>query len=325
MRSPQDYAVTVTRYEHAELLPTPLDDSPLGAHDIAGATLASLISAGTELAAVYGGSNFPAVPGYAAVFRVEEVGSEVESVQVGDHVFCMGNHCSWQRHAEDMVVKVPSGLSAERAVFARLMAVTMSTLTTTTARPPGRVVVAGLGPVGHLAAKIFAACGYEVLACDPDSARRALAEQNGVRTTAMMPLDDPQWADRTALVLECSGHEQAVLDGCKLVAKRGEVVLVGVPWKRRTELFAHDILHAVFHRYVVLRSGWEWEVPMHPTEFRSGGIMENVRAALSWLADGRISVDSLYAEYSPADCQNAYQNLLHHREEKLAVIFNWTK
>src|SRR5207237_1254329 len=121
-------------------------------------------------------------------------------------------------------------------VFARLMGVSMSTLTTTTARPPERVLVTGLGLVGHLAAKIFAACGYQVTACDPSPVRREQAERRGIaRVLAAVPVDDPAFARQVALVVECSGHEQAVLDGLKVVRKRGEVSLVGAPWKRRTD------------------------------------------------------------------------------------------
>jgi threonine dehydrogenase-like Zn-dependent dehydrogenase len=225
-----------------------------------------------------------------------------------------------------MVLRLPAGLAAEDAVFVRLMGVSMSTLTTTKARPPARVIVAGLGPVGHLAAKIFAACGYEVCACDPDASRRELALQSGIKhVEAAMPQDDPEWHHQTALVVECSGHEQSALDGCRMVAKGGEVVLVGVPWRQRTELSAHELLKEVFHRYVNLRSGWEWELPKHAGEFQPNSIFNNYRAALTWLADGRVGVHGLAAYYSPVHCQDAYQALLHNTLDKLAVVFDWTQ
>jgi threonine dehydrogenase-like Zn-dependent dehydrogenase len=72
---------------------------------------------------------------------------------------------------------------------------------------------------------------------------------------------------KVALVVECSGHEQAVLDACNIVRPQGEVVLVGVPWVPKTSLLAHDILRAVFFNYVILRSGWEWSLPLHERNF----------------------------------------------------------
>ena len=62
-----------------------------------GRTLATLISAGTELAGAYQGSTFPKYPGYAAVFEVEEVGSEVQHLHPGDLAYCSGPHRSFQR------------------------------------------------------------------------------------------------------------------------------------------------------------------------------------------------------------------------------------
>src|SRR6266542_4039993 len=97
MSARQEYAVTITARERAELLPVERDARPLGPREVAGRTLSTLISAGTELAGAYLGDRFPCVPGYAAVFEVEEVGSEVADVRGGDRLFCMGPHRSYQR------------------------------------------------------------------------------------------------------------------------------------------------------------------------------------------------------------------------------------
>src|SRR5690349_14240738 len=164
MTSGPAYAVTFTAREQAELLPVERDARPFGPREVAGRTLATLVSAGTELAGAYLGTSFPRAPGYAAVFEVEEAGGEMEGVRPGDRLFCMGPHRSYQRVSQEQAVPVPEGLEPADAVFARLMSVSMSTLTTTAARPPAKVLVTGLGLVGHLAAQIFSACGYEVTA-----------------------------------------------------------------------------------------------------------------------------------------------------------------
>src|SRR5437667_3924347 len=123
----QECSVTVTAREQAGLLATEREARPLGACEVVGRTLATLISAGTELAGAYQGSSFPRVPGYAAVFEVEEIGSEVERISVGDHAFCMGPHRSFQRVTQEQALPVPRGLAPESAVFARMMSVSMST------------------------------------------------------------------------------------------------------------------------------------------------------------------------------------------------------
>lgn len=327
MTQKQEYAITFVESMQAGLLPVEPDALSLGPQEVAGRTLASLISAGTELAVYQGlqaGVAYPCETGYAAVFEVEQVGSEVEDIKPGERVLCMGPHRSHQRARREQCVRVPDGLPPQHAVFARLMGVSMSTLATTNARPPARVLVTGLGPVGHLAAQIFASCGYQVAACDPDAGRRAIASQHGLAPVLTRIADDPQWVRNIDLAVECSGHEAAVLEACRVARKGGEVVLVGVPWQRRSEISAHEILHEVFHRYIVLRSGWEWELPLHATDFRRGSIYGNLEAALGWLKSRRINVEDLHQTVSPRQAQEVYQNLLHHRFERLAVVFDWS-
>ena len=252
------------------------------------------------------------------------MGAGVKDLQVGDLVFNMGGHRTFQRDRRQNVVPLPLGLDPFVAVLTRLMGVSMSTLVTTAARPPVQVVVTGLGPVGNLAAQIFHASGYRVLGCDPVEARRKLLADAGIATLPSMPLEDPAYLNHVALVVDCSGHEQAVVDACKLVRKRGEVVLVGVPWKKRTELSAHALLHPIFHRYVVLRSGWEWELPVDPADFKNGCIMENLAAGLDWLHQGRIHTAGFAERTTPDKAQVVYTELLQQRCKTLTVVFDWT-
>jgi len=318
--------------ERAELAPFEPDASPLARDEVAGHTLATLISRGTELASYqeqgkyYGAPTYPHGAGYAAVFEVNTVGDDVKAVRPGDAAFAMGGHRSHQRCRADEVLRVPDGLSPQAATCARMMGISMTTLTTTKARPPAKVLVTGLGIVGNLAAQVFALCGYEVVGVDPLDSRRELATRAGLGDVrAAVPLDDEAVAGQVALALECSGHEAAALDACKVVRKLGEVVLVGVPWVATSDLLAHEILFNVFYHYVVLRSGWEWEIPRHPEPFRDASQFRNFAKALDWLADGRIHTDGLYEVRPPADPQAAYQDLLHGRSNRLTICFDWTR
>ena len=320
--------IAVTAPERAELLPLrasePHPGGPLGEHDVEGHTLVTAVSPGTELSWAFTGKSFPAYPGYAAVFQVERTGSGVGDVKPGDHVFCMGGHRSFHKFARNRVVKLPAGLDPAAGVLTRLMNVSMSTLVTTTARPPSTIVVSGLGPVGNLAAQIFHACGYAVLACDPVEWRRALLRDAGIRTLPAIPSADSEFSGAVELVVDCSGHEAAVLDACKLVRKRGEVVLVGVPWRKRTEISAQELLSVVFHRFVVLRSGWEWEVPLDATDFRAGSLMQNLAAGLDWIARKKISLAGFADRAAPSAAQRVYSDLLQQRTQTLTTLFDWS-
>lgn len=315
-------AITITAREEAELLPIePLPE--LAPTQVRGRTLCTVVSPGTELAANYRGENFPSHPGYAAVFRADECGAEVENISPGDVLFCMGHHQSLQQRDATEVVTVPKMVPPHYAPIARLMGVSMTTLMTTDARPGDPVLVTGAGPIGYLAAHLFAHSGYEVHVVEPHDARRENLKRSGIRTAyPSMPLDAPLCGE-VALVVDCSGHEQAVIDGVRMVRKGGEVVLVGVPWQRRTDRFAHELLTEVFHRYAVLRSGWEWELPLHKEDFRPHSIFGNFRLALQWLARGIIPLEGLIKLIAPADAQSVYQSLLHEPGRELFQVFDW--
>ncbi|NLN91194.1 MAG: dehydrogenase [candidate division WS1 bacterium] len=321
----QEWSVANVAPFEAELAPCERPQAALSASQIEGRTLVSLISPGTEMNWGYRNGPFPNTQGYAAILEVERVGEGVQGVRPGDWVFAQGQHRSWQRVEAIETRPVPEGLAPEVAVFCRLMGITMSALTTTAARPPDGVLVTGLGIVGLLGAMIFDSTGYRVIGCDPDEARRARARAKGVAVALeRVPCEDPAYAGQIGLALECSGTEPAAVDACRAVRKGGEMILVGVPWKRTADTPAHDLLHAVFHQYVTVRSGWEWEVPLQPQEFRRGSIYGNFAAAMEWLARGRVDVSGLYEVTSPRRCQEAYQNLVHHRGEVLTYVFDWS-
>lgn len=332
-------AIAFTARETAELVP--VEPAEAGAGQVAGPTLCTLVSPGTELSWGYTGETFPARPGYAAVFRVEQVGPDTGDAAPGELRFCMGNHAGWQCVPVSESLPLPDGLPPARAVLARLMGVSMSTLTTTPARPGDPVAVTGLGPVGLLCARILAIGGFDVTGVEPDAPRREQAGRCGTGRT-LASLDDlpEELAGHLALVAECSGREQAVLDACRAVRPRGEVVLIGVPWARTADVQAFDLLHAVFHKYAVVRSGWEWELPRHPGHFQPHSIWGNFATALTWLAEGRVfptgvhtstgtdpaaAADMLIREHAPTNAQEVYQSLLHRRAAGLFQVFRWSE
>jgi len=320
----KEKAVVITGKEKAELVDIENPGLP-GPEEILGRTICTLVSPGTELASSYCGEKFPSFPGYAAVARVETIGKSVTRFREGDVFFYEGGHRSFHLVKEVNAVPVAGGLAPEKAVLCRLMGVSMTTLMTTPARPGAMVIISGAGPVGYLASQIFNLSGYDVVVVEPLQERRENVSLAGIpRVFPEMPLHVTDIAGKVALVVECSGNESAVLDACRVVRKRGEVVLVGVPWKRQTDIYAHEILHAVFHRWVVLRSGWEWELPRYAVDFQPHGIITGYETALRWLAGGKIFTEGLISIAEPAEAQVVYQALLHRKNESLFAVFDWT-
>ena len=113
------------------------------------------------------------------------------------------------------------------------------------------------------------------------------------------------------------------MDGCQVLQQYGELSQIGAPWAQRNEATAHELLRLIFFNYLTVRSGWEWQLPNHPTAFRRGSIFANYAAGLQWLHEERVKVDGLYELINPQQAQQAYQEILHRRLTSLAPMFDW--
>ena len=84
MASEKDYAVQFVAREQAELRVVERDSTPLAPDEIAGRSLVTLISAGTESTGSYTSEGgHPRGSGYAGVFEVESVGEGVDDIKAG--------------------------------------------------------------------------------------------------------------------------------------------------------------------------------------------------------------------------------------------------
>ncbi|SDN36744.1 zinc-binding dehydrogenase [Ensifer sp. YR511] len=312
------------------------EDLPLKPGEVRGRTLYTLVSQGTELGWANGDA-FPIRPGYAAVFRVDEVAQDVVGIRPGELRFAMGAHRATQTHLARYTLPLPADLEPGTATLARLMGVSMTTLMTTKARAGDRVVITGAGPVGFIAAHLFKIGGYRVTVVDPDELRRAQLEQSGLSDCReRMPLEDDAFAGKVALVVDCSGHENAVLEGCRLVRRLGEVVMVGVPWRKWTDASAHELMNAVFFNLATLRSGWEWEIPIQSRGFQWEELLEGYNnaphsvfsgfsLALDWLAQSRIPLNGLIRRFVPNDPSALYSDIAAKRIEEPFIVLDWAR
>ena len=91
-----------------------------------------------------------------------------------------------------------------------------------------------------------------------------------------------------------------------------------------TDIPAHTLLHAIFHKYAVVRSGWEWEIPTTPSPFSPVCIRDNLATALRWLADGSIDVGDTITVHKPSDAEQTYRKLSAKELPGLFVVFDWT-
>ena len=64
-------------------------------------------------------------------------------------------------------------------------------------------------------------------------------------------------------------------------------------------------------------------MPRHEAPFANASIAQNLEAVMLWLGENRVRVDELAKNFSPADCQNAYESLRDASNPHLTVAFDW--
>ncbi len=335
--------IVITGKKQVELLPLDLDASPLQPHEALIETECSFISAGTELS-IYTAADsgvfregswcaYPWTAGYANVGVVREAGERFRHL-IGKRVFSNGGHASFLRYASDsrykMLAPVPAGLTSEDAVAARMAMVAIAGLEAAAPRHVRWVVVIGLGMVGNLAAQLFHLTGARVIGIDPSPRRRALAQECGIARVAggseeevaeeIRRITGGRMAD---VAVDAVGHSSVSLQALRLVSDGGEVIVLGTPRAdvqgNLTEVFA-----AAHLRWITVKGTLEWNLPVEPALPQYNSLSRRLEGIFGWIGDGRLRLRPLLTHVLPPErIGDAYEGLLHHKEEYVGVILRW--
>ena len=244
--------------------------------------------------------------------------------EVGTNVLSHTPHQSVVRFdsRHHLCVPIPAGLGLDIAPFARLGQVGGISLQLSAAHPGDTVAVIGLGPVGNLVAQLAQASGYNVVSVESSPGRRELARSSGLGTVAA-PEDaaDAVGPGGATLVLECSGSQHAVLLATEICARHGEVMIVGAPWRLEPEVAASSVVSRVFERFLSLRSGLEWQVPLYGDELSVAGC---TRWVFEQLVDGSVATGPLVsAIVTPDQAEVAYSMLDDEPEHHFTYLIDW--
>lgn len=317
------------------------------ANQILVATEASAVSPGTELA-VYTGTHqwlrdlrmpdwkFPFRPGYSAAGTVLAVGAAVQGCQPGDRVSYPGNHASAELltvgHERGRLWKLPHGLDAEKAAWACVARYGLGAGIRAGLTLGRSAAVLGLGTIGQFALRCLVAAGcHPVVGIDSVRMRREAAKAGGA-DHVLDPGDGDlrgQLARRlnhqgAELVADCTGVPDAVPTAMALACDGGQVVIVGSPRGKAKEVNFYDDLH---RRYIEV-TGAHGNMLFEPAHSRLAGAW-NLSKAQHWLlaalASGRLSLAGLVTQrIKPDELGEAYEGLLHRKEEYLSVVVRWT-
>lgn len=296
----------------------------------------SIVSPGTELACLGGKESWaplPFHPGYGSVGRCVRQGSEAGAPAPGTRIFTYGPHAGYGE-AQALSVPLPEGIDPAQATFARIGAVSITALRVADVGLGDVVAVFGLGPVGNLAAQLFALSGCTVIGVDLSETRRELARRCGI-PHVLAPGGDLRGtvAELTGgrmcrTVVEATGVPAVAGTAITLAGKNGELVLLGSPrgdYSADMTAFLNRI-HLWGEGCVTVKGAHEWRFPVRDAEHARHSMERNVGILLGLIASGKLQVAPLLTHLlSPAACQEAYDGLQREKDRYLGVVFDWSK
>jgi L-iditol 2-dehydrogenase len=131
---------------------------------------------------------------------------------------------------EDFAYPLPAGLSDEEGALMEPLSVAIWACRKGQVGPDTGVLVTGAGPIGQLAVQVARALGVmELTVTDVNPHRLAVASEAGAsRTVDISRTSLAEAGVEADVLLECSGHPDAVADGVRALRPAGRAVMVGM-------------------------------------------------------------------------------------------------
>ncbi|MFI6686481.1 bi-domain-containing oxidoreductase [Streptomyces sp. NPDC050485] len=279
--------------------------------------------------------------GYSLCGVVEQVGTGIDDVKVGDLVACAGNehalHAELNWVPKNLYARVPDGLAPRHAAFGTVGSIAMQGVRRGEPQLGDVALVIGLGLIGQLVVQLLAASGIRVVGVDPDPVRCELAERLGAAACG-----DPASAAVESSVAELTGghgvdqvylaagggSNQPVELAAKLSRDRGRVVDIGkcrldLPW------------NAYYEKELDVRFSRSYGPGRYDPEYELGGRdypigyvrwteRRNLACFLDLLARGRVDVEPLVSHVADFDdAVETYQRLKEGDLKAVAVLFRY--
>jgi predicted dehydrogenase/threonine dehydrogenase-like Zn-dependent dehydrogenase len=273
--------------------------------------------------AVFNKLGQPLPLGYCNVGKVIAVGKGVHEFSVGDRVASNGAHAEYVSVPQNLVAKVPEGVSDEEAAFTVIGAIGLQGIRLANPTLGETVVVVGLGLIGLMTAQLLKANGCHVIGFDYDSAKVALARQLGV--DAVNPAegtDQVQYVESVtggigadAVIITASNKSNEIISqSAKMSRKRGRIILVGVIGLdiSRADFYEKELTFQVSCSYGPGRydENYEQKGQDYPIGFVRWTEKRNFEAVLNAIAKGNINVQPLITERVPlAEYDKIYGNM----------------
>ncbi|MGW2228610.1 bi-domain-containing oxidoreductase [Streptomyces formicae] len=279
--------------------------------------------------------------GYSLCGVVEQVGTGIDDVKVGDLVACAGNehalHAELNWVPKNLYTPVPDALAPRHAAFGTVGSIAMQGVRQGEPQLGEVALVIGLGLIGQLVVQLLTASGVRVVGVDPDPARCELAERLGAVAcgdpasaaveAAVAELTDGHGVDQVYLAAG-GGSNQPVELAAQLSRDRGRVVDIGkcrldLPWNAYYEKEL-DVRFSRSYGPGRYDPSYELEGRDYPIGYVRWTERRNLACFLDLVARGRVDVDPLISHIADFDdAVETYQSLKDGDLKAVAVLFRY--
>jgi len=187
--------------------------------------------------------------GYCNAGEVIGVGRGVSGFQVGDRVVSNGNHAEVVSVPENLVAKIPDGVSYEDAAFTVIGAIALQGIRLINPTFGETIVVTGMGLIGLVGCQLLKANGCRVIGLDFDQNKLDRAAAWGIETinvgkddavNAVTQLTEGIGADGVLITASAKTND-VISQAAQMSRQKGRIVLVGVVENRNFQAVLHAI------------------------------------------------------------------------------------
>ena len=336
----------------------PLDIDKLDPHDIYVETEITALKLGTDRGNWEGVPSMPGAPnefprwvGDSNLGEVRGVGSEVTRFKVGDRVVSRQHHQSgyispeWlavplagqpKREGKDAgeIVKVPSRVSSEDAVYTYLYSLSGMCYHKAQFRPGEYVAVVGVGLLGLGAIALGPIYGAQVAAIANSPVRLDMAKKMGAHAGFLSDdpdlqakLDEFTLGNGIDLVILTANPWPAYRTACEIVRRNGRISVVALSGRGEADLDFNPLWSGYFYDKgisLIAASGEHEDIYPKETDQRWSPERRGEHI-LGLMEDGRLQPSKLITHRMHyTEMVKAYEMMETRDKNMLGVVFDWT-
>jgi predicted dehydrogenase/threonine dehydrogenase-like Zn-dependent dehydrogenase len=254
--------------------------------------------------------------GYCNAGEVIGVGKGVLQFKIGDRVVSNGQHAEVVNVPENLVAKIPDGVSYEQAAFTVIGAIGLQGIRLINPTFGETIIVTGLGLIGLMAAQLLKANGCRVIGLDFDANKVNLAKNWGIEAFEAGNTDTVKLVEGLTngvgadgvLITASTKSNEVVAQAAQMSRQRGRIVLVGVIGLdiQRADFYEKELTFQVSCSYGPGRydTNYEDKGMDYPIGFVRWTEQRNFEAILSAIANKTVDVEALITERVALDDYN---------------------